>query len=107
MTTLENIDYFLPLRIQETLHANSYLPLYPSEEYWASLKESVFISLVQMFKTAVIAQLHYWTESSENNGHIKALLEVLKKLYRVSADLETHTSLFCNKNFFDFTWLES
>ncbi|XP_006043315.3 E3 ISG15--protein ligase HERC5 isoform X1 [Bubalus bubalis] len=54
------------------------------EEYWASLKESVFISLVQMFKTAVIAQLHYWTESSENNGHIKALLEVLKKLYRVN-----------------------
>ncbi|DAA28802.1 TPA: hect domain and RLD 5 [Bos taurus] len=52
------------------------------EEYWASLKESIFINLVQMFKRAVIAQLHYWTESSENNSHIKALLEVLKKLYR-------------------------
>ncbi|XP_068831531.1 E3 ISG15--protein ligase HERC5 isoform X3 [Capricornis sumatraensis] len=54
------------------------------EEYWASLKESPFINLVQMFKRAVIAQLHYWTESSENNNHIKALLEVLKKLYRVN-----------------------
>uniref|UniRef100_A0A452E1T7 HECT and RLD domain containing E3 ubiquitin protein ligase 5 n=1 Tax=Capra hircus TaxID=9925 RepID=A0A452E1T7_CAPHI len=52
------------------------------EKYWASLKESLFISLVQMFKRAVVAQLHYWTESSENNNHIKALLEVLKKLYR-------------------------
>lgn len=95
------------LRIQETLHANSYLPLYPSEEYWASLKESAFINLVQMFKRAIVAQLHSWTESSENNCHIKALLEMLKKLYRVSADLETHISLFCNKNFLDFTWLES
>uniref|UniRef100_A0A452E1S6 HECT and RLD domain containing E3 ubiquitin protein ligase 5 n=1 Tax=Capra hircus TaxID=9925 RepID=A0A452E1S6_CAPHI len=54
------------------------------EKYWASLKESLFISLVQMFKRAVVAQLHYWTESSENNNHIKALLEVLKKLYRVN-----------------------
>ncbi|XDC56334.1 hypothetical protein R6Z07M_007516 [Ovis aries] len=54
------------------------------EEYWASLKESPFINLVQMFKRAIVAQLHYWTESSENNNHIKALLEVLKKLYRVN-----------------------
>ncbi|XP_043294104.1 E3 ISG15--protein ligase HERC5 [Cervus canadensis] len=54
------------------------------EEYWASLKESAFINLVQMFKRAIVAQLHSWTESSENNCHIKALLEMLKKLYRVN-----------------------
>ncbi|XP_072611049.1 E3 ISG15--protein ligase HERC5 isoform X3 [Vulpes vulpes] len=54
------------------------------EEYWASLQEAAFIRLVQMFKRAVTAQLHYWTESSENNYHVKALLEILKKLHRVN-----------------------
>ncbi|XP_032717734.1 E3 ISG15--protein ligase HERC5 isoform X1 [Lontra canadensis] len=54
------------------------------EEYWASLQESAFVRLVQMFKRAVTAQLHYWTESSENNYHVKALLEILKKLHRVN-----------------------
>ncbi|XP_077925074.1 E3 ISG15--protein ligase HERC5 isoform X3 [Halichoerus grypus] len=52
------------------------------EEYWASLQEPAFIRLVQMFKRAITAQLHYWTESSENNYHVKALLEILKKLHR-------------------------
>ncbi|KAB1282266.1 E3 ISG15--protein ligase HERC5 [Camelus dromedarius] len=52
------------------------------EEYWASLQESTFITLVQMFKNAIVAQLHYWNESAENNCHIKALLEMLKKLHR-------------------------
>lgn len=54
------------------------------EEYWASLQEPAFIRLVQMFKRAITAQLQYWTESSENNYHIKALLEILKKLHRVN-----------------------
>ncbi|XP_037385437.1 E3 ISG15--protein ligase HERC5 isoform X2 [Talpa occidentalis] len=54
------------------------------EEYWASLQESTFSKLVQMFKRAIIAQLHYWTESTENNCHIKALLEMLRKLHRVN-----------------------
>ena len=103
----ENIDYFLPLRIQEILHADSYLPSYPSEEYWASLQESAFIGLVQMFKAAVIAQLNYWAGTAENNYHIKTLLEMLKKLHRVSAVLETHVSLFCNKNSLGFTCLET
>ncbi|KAF3825016.1 hypothetical protein GH733_005650 [Mirounga leonina] len=52
------------------------------EEYWASLQEPAFIRLVQMFKRAITAQMHYWTESSENNYHVKALLEILKKLHR-------------------------
>ncbi|XP_039074362.1 E3 ISG15--protein ligase HERC5 isoform X2 [Hyaena hyaena] len=54
------------------------------EEYWASLEEPVFSRLVQMFKRAITAQLHYWTESSEDNCHVKALLEMLRKLYRVN-----------------------
>ncbi|XP_058922820.1 E3 ISG15--protein ligase HERC5 isoform X1 [Kogia breviceps] len=54
------------------------------EKYWASLQESAFIRLVQMFKTAVIAQLNYWTRTTENNYHIKILLEMLKKLHRVN-----------------------
>ncbi|XP_057584375.1 E3 ISG15--protein ligase HERC5 isoform X2 [Hippopotamus amphibius kiboko] len=54
------------------------------EEYWASMQESAFIKLVHMFKKAIVAQLNYWTESAENNCHIKALLEMLKKLHRVN-----------------------
>ncbi|KAG8511650.1 E3 ISG15--protein ligase HERC5 [Galemys pyrenaicus] len=54
------------------------------EEYWASLQESAFSKLVQMFKRSIIAQLHYWTESTENNCHIKALLKMLRKLHRVN-----------------------
>lgn len=92
------MDHFLLLGIQEKLYANICLPLYPSEEYWASLQESAFTKLVQMFKGAVTTQLHYWTESAENNCHIKALLEVLKRLHKVRVLLETHIFLFCNKN---------
>ncbi|XP_029091300.1 E3 ISG15--protein ligase HERC5 isoform X2 [Monodon monoceros] len=54
------------------------------EEYWASLQGSAFIRLVHMFKTAVIAQLNYWAGTTENNCHIKTLLEMLKKLHRVN-----------------------
>lgn len=54
------------------------------EEYWASLQESAFTKLVQMFTRAVTAQLHYWTESAENNCHIKVLLKILKRLHRVN-----------------------
>uniref|UniRef100_A0A673UWZ9 HECT and RLD domain containing E3 ubiquitin protein ligase 5 n=2 Tax=Suricata suricatta TaxID=37032 RepID=A0A673UWZ9_SURSU len=54
------------------------------EEYWASLEELDFSRLVQMFKRAITAQLHYWTESYLDNRHVKALLEMLRKLYRVN-----------------------
>ncbi|EHH53834.1 E3 ISG15--protein ligase HERC5 [Macaca fascicularis] len=52
------------------------------EEYWATLQESTFSKLVQMFKTAVVCQLDYWDESAEENGNVQALLEMLKKLHR-------------------------
>ncbi|XP_006143351.2 E3 ISG15--protein ligase HERC5 [Tupaia chinensis] len=54
------------------------------EAYWATLQESAFSKLVQMFKRAVISQLHYWTENVENNCRIKALLEMLKRLHRIN-----------------------
>ncbi|KAM6177235.1 LOW QUALITY PROTEIN: E3 ISG15--protein ligase HERC5 [Erethizon dorsatum] len=54
------------------------------EEYWATLQESGFSNLVQMFKRAISSQLHYWSESDVNNCHVKALLEILKKLHRVN-----------------------
>ncbi|XP_048669557.1 E3 ISG15--protein ligase HERC5 isoform X3 [Marmota marmota marmota] len=54
------------------------------EEYWATLQESTFRNLVQMFMKAINFQLHYWTENSENNCHLKALLEILEKLHRVN-----------------------
>nr|XP_040149188.1 E3 ISG15--protein ligase HERC5 [Ictidomys tridecemlineatus] len=54
------------------------------KEYWATLQESTFRNLVQMFMKAINSQLHYWTENNENNCHLKALLEILKKLHRVN-----------------------
>uniref|UniRef100_A0A2K5CWE4 HECT and RLD domain containing E3 ubiquitin protein ligase 5 n=1 Tax=Aotus nancymaae TaxID=37293 RepID=A0A2K5CWE4_AOTNA len=54
------------------------------EEYWATLQESTFSKLVQMFKTAIICQLYYWNENAEENGNVQALLEMLKKLHRVN-----------------------
>ncbi|ELK26861.1 E3 ISG15--protein ligase HERC5, partial [Myotis davidii] len=54
------------------------------EEYWASLHDSTFMELVQMFKRAITAQLRYWAEDAESNSHIKVLLEMLKKLHRVN-----------------------
>ncbi|XP_029424945.1 E3 ISG15--protein ligase HERC5 isoform X2 [Nannospalax galili] len=54
------------------------------EEYWATLQESVFSNLVQMFKMAINSQLDYWVNSDENCCHLKALLETLKKLHRVN-----------------------
>ncbi|KAF7480265.1 Hypothetical predicted protein [Marmota monax] len=54
------------------------------EKYWATLQESTFRNLVQMFMKAINFQLHYWTENSENNCHLKALLEILEKLHRVN-----------------------
>ncbi|EHH26032.1 E3 ISG15--protein ligase HERC5 [Macaca mulatta] len=55
---------------------------YTAKEYWATLQESTFSKLVQMFKTAVVCQLDYWDESAEENGNVQALLEMLKKLHR-------------------------
>uniref|UniRef100_A0A8C5W0D1 HECT and RLD domain containing E3 ubiquitin protein ligase 5 n=1 Tax=Microcebus murinus TaxID=30608 RepID=A0A8C5W0D1_MICMU len=54
------------------------------EEYWATLQESAFGKLVQMFKSALVSELHYWAGSAENSCHVKALLEMLKKLHRVN-----------------------
>ncbi|XP_066241171.1 E3 ISG15--protein ligase HERC5 [Saccopteryx leptura] len=54
------------------------------EEYWASLQESAFIELIQMCTRAITAQLHHWTKSAEHNCHIRALLEMLKRLHRVN-----------------------
>lgn len=105
LSVWENIGHFLLLRIQEKLRASNYLPLYPSEEYWASLQESAFSKLVQMFKRAMGAQLHYWSESVDSNCHVRALLEVLKRLHRVRVLSETHMPLFCHENSLGFNVL--
>nr|XP_044999450.1 E3 ISG15--protein ligase HERC5 [Jaculus jaculus] len=54
------------------------------EEYWTTLQESSFRNLIQMFKSAIDSQMHYWVESDENNCHLKALLEILKKLHKAN-----------------------
>ncbi|XP_021567716.1 E3 ISG15--protein ligase HERC5 [Carlito syrichta] len=82
--------------------------LWGLEEYWATLQEPVFSKLVQMFKRAIISKLHHWTETAENNCHVKALLQMLKKLYRVnqtqcilSEKIFTIDELSCCLNFYE------
>nr|KAF6392182.1 HECT and RLD domain containing E3 ubiquitin protein ligase family member 6 [Pipistrellus kuhlii] len=51
---------------------------------WASLQESSFNTLVQMLKSAIIAQMTFWIETPQNNCNVKALLEMMKELYKVN-----------------------
>ncbi|XP_076998998.1 E3 ISG15--protein ligase HERC5 [Tamandua tetradactyla] len=54
------------------------------EKHWASLQESTFSELVQMLKGAIISQMKDWSNNPEKFMHLKALLEMLKKLHRVN-----------------------
>ncbi|XP_057584376.1 probable E3 ubiquitin-protein ligase HERC6 [Hippopotamus amphibius kiboko] len=56
------------------------------KQYWASLQESSLNTLVQMLKTAIISQLYSWTETIQSHRNVKALLEVMKKVYKVNKD---------------------
>ncbi|XP_021567719.1 probable E3 ubiquitin-protein ligase HERC6 isoform X2 [Carlito syrichta] len=51
---------------------------------WASLQESSLNTLVQMLKAAVISQLLNWTESISGHSAIKALLGVMKEVYKAN-----------------------
>jgi hypothetical protein len=92
VTCLGKYSLFFTIRIPREITCQQFhLPsLYSSEGFWATLQESAFSNLVLMFKRAINAQLHYWTESDENNGHLKALLEMLKKLHRVRVNSNLH-----------------
>nr|XP_023493507.1 probable E3 ubiquitin-protein ligase HERC6 isoform X2 [Equus caballus] len=54
------------------------------KQCWASLQESSLNTLVQMLKTAIICQIHCWVETSQTHCSVKALLEVMKKVYKVN-----------------------
>ncbi|XP_053459750.1 E3 ISG15--protein ligase HERC5 isoform X2 [Nycticebus coucang] len=54
------------------------------EEYWATLQESTFRKLIQMFKGAFISQLSCGIKTAENKCHVKALVQMLEKLHRVN-----------------------
>ncbi|XP_014643409.1 PREDICTED: probable E3 ubiquitin-protein ligase HERC6 [Ceratotherium simum simum] len=54
------------------------------KQCWASLQESSLNTLVQMLKTAIISQIHYWTETSQSHCNAKALLEMMKTVYKVN-----------------------
>ncbi|XP_053459856.1 probable E3 ubiquitin-protein ligase HERC6 [Nycticebus coucang] len=53
---------------------------------WASLEESSLKRLVQMLKSAIVSQLHKWTDLnfSQHNCNIKALLGMMKEVHKVN-----------------------
>ncbi|KAM5338406.1 putative E3 ubiquitin-protein ligase HERC6 isoform 2-T2 [Glossophaga mutica] len=53
-------------------------------QYWASLQESTLNTLVQMLKSAIIAQLYCWTAADQRNHNVENLLEIMKKVYKVN-----------------------
>ncbi|XP_014307555.1 probable E3 ubiquitin-protein ligase HERC6 [Myotis lucifugus] len=54
------------------------------KQCWASLQESSLSTLVQMLKSAIIAQMAPWIETHQKNCNIKALLEMMKEVYKVN-----------------------
>ncbi|XP_054543881.1 probable E3 ubiquitin-protein ligase HERC6 [Talpa occidentalis] len=54
------------------------------KQCWASLQDSSLNTLVQMLKTAIIAQLQNETEAQQGYPNAKALLEVMKEVYEVN-----------------------
>ncbi|XP_005883232.2 PREDICTED: E3 ISG15--protein ligase HERC5-like [Myotis brandtii] len=54
------------------------------KQCWASLQESSLNTLVQMLKSAIIAQMIYSVETPQNNCNLKPLLEMMKEVYKVN-----------------------
>uniref|UniRef100_A0A8D1H4J9 HECT and RLD domain containing E3 ubiquitin protein ligase family member 6 n=1 Tax=Sus scrofa TaxID=9823 RepID=A0A8D1H4J9_PIG len=54
------------------------------KQCWESLQESSFNALVQMLKTAIFSQLYYWTETIQSHNNLKALLKMMKEVYKVN-----------------------
>ncbi|XP_015417006.1 PREDICTED: E3 ISG15--protein ligase HERC5, partial [Myotis davidii] len=52
------------------------------KQCWASLQESSLNTLVQMLKSAIIAQMIYSGETPQNNCNLKPLLEMMKEVYK-------------------------
>ncbi|XP_016016524.2 probable E3 ubiquitin-protein ligase HERC6 [Rousettus aegyptiacus] len=51
---------------------------------WASLQESSLNALVQMLKTAVIAQMNYWDDTERSHCNIIALLRTMKEVHKAN-----------------------
>ncbi|XP_054447552.1 LOW QUALITY PROTEIN: probable E3 ubiquitin-protein ligase HERC6 [Pteronotus mesoamericanus] len=54
------------------------------KQCWATLQESSLNTLVQMLKSAIIAQLCYWNCINQSNYNVEALLSMMKKVYKVN-----------------------
>uniref|UniRef100_A0A8D0WUL5 HECT domain-containing protein n=1 Tax=Sus scrofa TaxID=9823 RepID=A0A8D0WUL5_PIG len=54
------------------------------KQCWESLQESSLNALVQMLKTAIASQLYYWTETIQSHNNLKALLKMMKEVYKVN-----------------------
>ncbi|XP_006900082.1 PREDICTED: probable E3 ubiquitin-protein ligase HERC6 [Elephantulus edwardii] len=51
---------------------------------WASLHKHSLETLVQILKKAVVSQLICWTEDNQDNSNIKAVLGMVKEVYKVN-----------------------
>ncbi|KAM7156639.1 putative E3 ubiquitin-protein ligase HERC6 isoform 4-T4 [Molossus nigricans] len=54
------------------------------KQCWASLQEPFLNTLVQMLKVAIDAQLKYWTKTDQSHCNVKALLGMMKEVYKVN-----------------------
>lgn len=77
----------------------------PIEQWWGSLQGSYLNTLVKMLKTAMISQLDYMTKYLERHNaetllemmKCKALLEMMKKVYKVRNHPKEHKYHFFSK----------
>ncbi|XP_006867836.1 PREDICTED: probable E3 ubiquitin-protein ligase HERC6 [Chrysochloris asiatica] len=51
---------------------------------WATLPKSSLNTLVQMLKTAINGQMTFWIENSQSHYNVKALLRMMKEVYKVN-----------------------
>lgn len=58
------------------------------EQWWGSLQGSYLNTLVKMLKTAMISQLDYRTKFPLPCCDVKALLEMMKKVYKVNSKVD-------------------
>ncbi|XP_020956424.1 probable E3 ubiquitin-protein ligase HERC6 isoform X7 [Sus scrofa] len=68
----------------EAVHKMTSQSLQVLKQCWESLQESSFNALVQMLKTAIVSQLYYWTETIQSHNNLKALLKMMKEVYKVN-----------------------
>ncbi|XP_019488804.1 PREDICTED: probable E3 ubiquitin-protein ligase HERC6 [Hipposideros armiger] len=54
------------------------------EQCWASLQESSLNTLIQMLKTAIVAQLHFSAATAQSVNNVRAPLRMMRELHKVN-----------------------